>query len=73
MGFTAVYSLNRGYKYYKHYQQKQKDELFYMVERIIDTLQTNATEDGENYLVINHVRDMILPINDRASKSQLRH
>ncbi|KAK9753955.1 Man1-Src1p-C-terminal domain [Popillia japonica] len=66
VGFTAVYSLNRGYKYYKHYQQKQKDELFYMVERIIDTLQTNATEDGENYLVINHVRDMILPINDRA-------
>ncbi|KAI4454756.1 inner nuclear membrane protein man1 lem domain containing protein [Holotrichia oblita] len=70
VGFTAVYSLNRGYKYYKHYQQKQKDELFYMVERIIDTLQTNATEDGDNFLVINHVRDMILPINDRARMEQ---
>lgn len=37
-----------------------------MIERIIDTLQSNASEDGENYLVINHVRDVILPINDRA-------
>lgn len=66
VGFAGVYSINIGYKYFKHYRQKQKDELFYMIERIIDTLQSNASEDGENYLVINHVRDVILPINDRA-------
>ncbi|KRT79423.1 hypothetical protein AMK59_7124 [Oryctes borbonicus] len=62
IAFAGVYSLNKGYKYYKHYRQKQKDELFYMVERIVDILQSNTSEDGA---VINHVRDMILPINDR--------
>lgn len=40
-----------------------------MVEKIIDVLQTNAGEEGGNpFLVINHVRDMILPISDRKSK-----
>ncbi|XP_022903673.2 inner nuclear membrane protein Man1-like isoform X1 [Onthophagus taurus] len=57
---------NTGYKYLKHFRQKQKDELYYMVERIVDTLQGNASEEGDNYLIINHVRDMIIPINDRS-------
>lgn len=67
--FFILYFLNYGFKYYKYYQQKRKEEICLMVEKIMDVLQTNASgEDGNNFLVINHVRDMILPINDRKRK-----
>lgn len=66
--FLILYFSNTTYKYYKHYNQKKRDELFFMVERILDTLQSNATEDGDNFMVINHIRDMILPINNRKSE-----
>lgn len=65
-----LYFSNYGYRYFKYYQQKKKDEVFLMVERIVDILQTNATDDGDNFLVINHVRDMILPISNRKSKNR---
>lgn len=39
-----------------------------MVERIIDILQMKASEEKDNYVVINHVRDMILPVADRKRK-----
>ncbi|XP_018561720.1 inner nuclear membrane protein Man1 [Anoplophora glabripennis] len=69
--FGLLYLLNLGFKYYKHHEQKQKDEIGFMVEKIIDILQTNASEDGgENYVVINHVRDMILPVKDRQGKER---
>lgn len=61
-----IYLGNLSYKQYKNYSQKKKDELFFMVERIVDILQSNATE-GDNFLVINHIRDMILPFNERSS------
>lgn len=68
--FFILYFLNYAIKYYKYYQQKRKEEICLMVERIIDVLQSN--EDPNGFLVINHVRDMILPINDRKRK-YLRH
>ncbi|CAH0549480.1 unnamed protein product [Brassicogethes aeneus] len=68
--FALLYSLNYGYKHYKHQQQKQKEELGLMLERIIEILQTSATEEGENYVVINHIRDMILPVQDRQTKEK---
>ncbi|KAJ8921167.1 hypothetical protein NQ315_013639 [Exocentrus adspersus] len=70
--FGAVYVLNLGYKYYHYYEQKQKDEIGFMVEKIIDILQTSASEDGsESFVVINHVRDMILPLKDRKGKQKM--
>lgn len=66
--FFILYFLNYAYKYYKYHQQKSKEEICLMVEKIIDVLQTNAGEEGNQFLVINHVRDMILPINDRKSE-----
>lgn len=67
--FCALYLFNFGFKYYRYYEQKQKDEIGFMVEKIIDILQTNASEEeGENYVVINHVRDMILPVKDRKGE-----
>ncbi|XP_056630217.1 uncharacterized protein LOC130440859 isoform X2 [Diorhabda sublineata] len=69
--FGSLYLSSLGYKYYKYHNQKQIDEIGFMVERIIDILQSNASEDlnGENFVVINHVRDMILPVGERQNKS----
>lgn len=40
-----------------------------MVERIIDILQASVGEESaDNYVVINHVRDMILPVSERKSE-----
>lgn len=69
--FLTMYAANTAFKYYKYHQQKQKDELFYMVERITDTLQGTASENDDhenNFMVINHVRDMIIRIKDRPRK-----
>lgn len=67
--FISVYLLNNGFKYYKRQEQKSKEEIGFMVERIIDILQSSVSEDGaDNYVVINHVRDMILPVTERKSK-----
>lgn len=71
--FTILYSANVAYNWYKFYDKKQKDEIGFMVERIIDILQSNAGgggDDGnENFVVINHVRDMILSVADRKKKA----
>lgn len=69
--FCILYLVNYAIKYYKHYQQKRKEEICLMVERIIDILQANSSDDANSFLVINHVRDMILPIDDRKRKTSL--
>lgn len=68
--------------YVKHQltQNQHRDEVFLLVERIVELLQTTAealntsSTDStlqtsqtkpQDFLVINHVRDMLLPINDR--------
>ncbi|XP_028129072.2 uncharacterized protein LOC114325263 isoform X1 [Diabrotica virgifera virgifera] len=69
--FGLLYTLNVAYKYYKHHAQQEKDELGFMVERIIDILQSKASEDSnmDDFVVINHARDMILPVGDRKKKA----
>lgn len=67
--FAVLYAFSFGFKIYRRYEEKQKDEINYTVERIIEILQNAALEEGgENYVVINHVRDMILNIKERKAK-----
>nr|CAH7749777.1 unnamed protein product [Callosobruchus chinensis] len=73
----ALYGSKWIYKRYKRYEHRQRMELTNMVERILELLQQarvsdGGTEDGEHsFVVINHVRDMILPVTDRKSKEKL--
>ncbi|XP_017781399.1 PREDICTED: LEM protein 2 [Nicrophorus vespilloides] len=65
-GVAAVLWLcKKSYKYFKNYQKKKQEEIVLMVEKIIDILQSRASEEADNFLVINHIRDMILPIDNR--------
>ncbi|RZB39346.1 inner nuclear membrane protein Man1, partial [Asbolus verrucosus] len=70
-GVVILYIFNTSFKYYKQMRQKQQEEEVAMVEQIIDILQTNSAESEDNYMVINHVRDMILPIHDRKNKQKI--
>lgn len=58
----AVYASHLGYKKYTLYQKRRRNEIIGLVERILEVLQSS---EGENYYVINHVRDMIIPVTDR--------
>jgi hypothetical protein len=67
-GVAILYALNVAFKWYKQQRQREQEEEMALVENIIDVLQSNATDTGDNYMVVNHVRDMILPINERKSE-----
>lgn len=74
------YLARRFYTKHQLEQRRRRDEVFLLVERIVELLQTTAeaalstsmesslqtqSTQPQDFLVINHVRDMLLPINDR--------
>lgn len=68
--FLILYLLNMAYKYVKWYRKQSNDEVYSMVRRIVDVLESSG--DGpDDFLVINHVRDMILPIKNRKSMEKI--
>lgn len=46
----------------------KNDQIYSMVEKIIDILQTNAADNNDDFVAVNHVRDMIIPPQDRKRK-----
>lgn len=67
--FLTLYFSKILYLFYQRYQEKKKDEIRMLVEKIIDILQSSVGEEAvEKYVVINHVRDMILPVTERKSE-----
>lgn len=49
-------------------QKRHNDQIYSMVEKIIDILQSNMAENNDNYLAVNHVRDMLIPPQERKRK-----
>lgn len=66
----AGVGIQRGWKLYQSYQKKQRDEIYSMVEQIIDVISQETEDSGEPYISIDHVRDtLILPQNrDKMAK-----
>ncbi|KAK9892498.1 hypothetical protein WA026_020488 [Henosepilachna vigintioctopunctata] len=71
--FGSIYVCNLAYKRYSDYQRRHRNEVISLVEKILDVLQTEVVgnEGDGGYMVINHVRDMIIPVNDRKSKEKI--
>ncbi|XP_050305727.1 LEM protein 2-like isoform X2 [Anthonomus grandis grandis] len=69
--FLTIFLMRTAFKLYRNYEEKLKDEVNSIVEKIIDILQTAASEDSDSkYVVINHVRDAILSVKDRKAKKK---
>ncbi|KAJ0178612.1 hypothetical protein K1T71_005387 [Dendrolimus kikuchii] len=56
--------LQRFYKYYVSYKKRKNEEIYSMVEQIIDIISQETEDSGEPYISVDHVRDtLILPQN----------
>jgi len=60
-------------KYYRRRKLEREQEMFELIERVLLMLQENhadkdETGGGPSYLAINHIRDQLIPPQDRARK-----
>ncbi|KAM3958529.1 inner nuclear membrane protein Man1 [Aphomia sociella] len=56
--------VHRLYKYYVKYQKRKSEDIYSMVEQIIDVISQETEDSGEPYISVDHVRDtLILPQN----------
>ncbi|GLV36949.1 MAN1 [Carabus blaptoides fortunei] len=70
-GFGSLYLSQKGYKYYLRTQKLKNDQIYSMVEKILDILQSNASDNSDNYLAVNHIRDMLISPQDRKRLSSV--
>lgn len=62
--------IQRGYIYYVRYCKRKSDEVYSMVEQIIDIISQETEDSGEPYISVDHVRDtLILPQNREKMSS----
>lgn len=57
---VSVLGLQRLYKYYLSYQKKKSEEIYSMVEQIIDVISQETEDSGEPYISVDHVRDTLI-------------
>nr|XP_018914073.1 PREDICTED: inner nuclear membrane protein Man1 isoform X1 [Bemisia tabaci] len=69
--FVMVVVVQRLYILYKSYQEEQKKVVFKMVEDIVDLLSQQAlTNPGDNFLLINHIRDQLIAPSEREKTAK---
>ncbi|XP_034233248.1 inner nuclear membrane protein Man1 [Thrips palmi] len=65
-GFGAVFGLWRGIQWWISVRQKQQQEIYHYVERIIEFLSSQNQISGESsYVPVIHVRDQLIPPQNR--------
>ncbi|XP_066255672.1 uncharacterized protein [Euwallacea similis] len=70
--FVVLILMRYVFKIYTLYEQKQKNEVNALVEKILEILQNTSCEHPDtSYVVINHVRDAILSVKERKAKQHL--
>lgn len=66
-----VIGAQKSWKYYQSYQKKKSDEVYSMVEQIIDVISQETEDSGEPYLSIDHVRDTLISPQNRDKMSSI--
>lgn len=61
----------RGYKYYVAYRKRKSDEIYSMVEQIIDVISQETEDSGEPYISVDHVRDTLIPPQNREKMASV--
>lgn len=57
--------LQRAYKYYTNYRKQKSDEIYSLVEQIVDLIATETEDSGEPYISVDHVRDTLISPQNR--------
>ncbi|XP_072939921.1 inner nuclear membrane protein Man1-like [Epargyreus clarus] len=67
VGFITllVLGMHRLYKYYMIHQKKKSEEVYSMVEQIIDVISQETEDSGEPYISVDHVRDTLISPQNR--------
>lgn len=62
---VVILGLQRFYKYYVGYQKKKSEEIYSMVEQIIDIISQETEDSEEPYISVDHVRDTLISPQNR--------
>lgn len=57
----------KGYKLYIGYRKQQSEEIYSMVEQIIDLVYQETEDSGEPYLSVDHVRDTLISAQNKEN------
>ncbi|OWR42323.1 inner nuclear membrane protein Man1 [Danaus plexippus plexippus] len=68
---VLLLGLQRFYKYYIHCQKKKSEEIYSMVEQIIDVISQETEDSGEPYISVDHVRDTLISPQNREKMSSV--
>lgn len=69
----AIYGGQKAVRWWVDRHERNKKEVFRLVENIIELLSNHQqTGLGDNYLAINHVRDQLIPPQQRQSKCLMK-
>lgn len=62
IGFVTLFGVVKGFQWWRSVQERNRKEVFRLVESIIELLSNHQQSAGEdNYLAISHVRDQLIP------------
>ncbi|KAG6450158.1 hypothetical protein O3G_MSEX006418 [Manduca sexta] len=65
-----LFGIQRFYKYYMSYKKRKSEEVYSMVEQIIDIItQETEGEGAEPYISVDHVRDTLISPQNREKMS----
>jgi hypothetical protein len=68
VGVCVLYGIKLAVQWYIRRRERDKMEVYKMVERIIELLmkqQRNISPGKQPYLAVNHIRDQLIPPPDR--------
>lgn len=57
--------MQRFFKYYTNYKKRKNEEIYSMVEQIIDIISQETEDSGEPYISVDHVRDTLISPQNR--------
>lgn len=63
--------LQRFYKYYVSYKKRKSEEIYSMVEQIIDVISQETEDSGEPYISVDHVRDTLISPQNREKMASV--
>jgi len=69
VGLGSLYLLYKGYVMNEAYRNKHKNEVFAMANDILNIVSSKT--QCASYVAINHVRDMLIPPQDRDKKNRV--